>query len=224
MPELRSEYVLYHAPGACSRVVLNALEEIGLDYLDRPINIFTGEQTTPEYLAVNPKGKVPALVVASELLTETPAIAAYLANRFPEAELLPGENAIERFRALGALMWCSNTLHPLARALRVPHKMTDGDPAPVRRVAAQQLTPFLDLLKRRLEDGDWWLGSRWSIVDVYLSWVTGMCRAAGFDMTPYARILAHEKAVRSRPSFIRALVREEKAAEGAAITLPGGEL
>jgi glutathione S-transferase len=91
--------VLFHTPGTCSRVTMNALEEIGLAFEDRPIDIFKGAQRRPDYLAINPKGKVPALLVGDVLLTETPAIVAWLVARHPEAALMPGGDALERARA-----------------------------------------------------------------------------------------------------------------------------
>jgi glutathione S-transferase len=120
--------ILYHTPGACSRVTLNALEEIGLPFEDRPIDIFKGAQARPDYLAVNPKGKVPALDIDWRILTETPAILWYLAQRSGAAALLPtsadGGIAIE---TLIDLSWFSNTLHVLVRSARA-HAYDDGRP------------------------------------------------------------------------------------------------
>jgi glutathione S-transferase len=216
--------VFYHTPGACSRVTMNALEELRLPFEDRPVDIFKGQQRSPAYLAVNPKGKVPALLVSDVLLTETPAIVAWLVAAYPDAGLMPGDDVLSRAHAFADIVWCSNTLHPLVRAIRMPQRMTTGDPDPVRAAAIAQITPDLDLMQRRFSEGAWWFGERWAILDVYLAWITGMCVGAGVDMSGYGALMAHMGRVRARPSFERALAREQAALDAAGIVLPGGRL
>lgn len=217
-----AELVLFHTPGACSRVTMNALEELGLSFEDRPVDIFKGAQRRPDYLAVNPKGKVPALLVDGALLTETPAILGWLAEAYPEGGLMPAGSPIARAQAFADLVWCSNTLHPLVRTIRMPQRMTGGNPEPVRTTAIEQVSPLLDMMDRRLGQGDWWFGGIWSILDVYLAWITGMCAGAGVDMAGYPALRAHVQRVRGRPSFVRALAREQHALDSAGIELPGG--
>jgi glutathione S-transferase len=203
---------------------MNALEELDLPFEDRPIDIFKGAQRRPDFLAINPKGKVPALLVDGTLLTETPAILLWLIEQHPDAGLMPGGDALARAHAFADIVWCSNTLHPLARAIRMPQRMTLGDPEPARAAAIEQITPALEGMCRRFEGQPWWFGQHWSILDVYLAWITGMCAGAGVDMSPYAALLAHVGRVRERPSFQRALAREQKALDTAGIVLPGGKL
>lgn len=216
--------VLFFTPGTCSRVTLNALEELGLPFEARPIDIFKGAQRRPDYLAINPKGKVPALLVGEAVLTETPAILLWLHETHPAAGLIPGEDAVSRAQAFADIVWCSNTLHPLVRAVLMPQRMTLGDPDPVRAAALAQLTPELDLMQRRLGENAWWFGADWSILDVYLAWITGMCIGAKVDMGRYGALLAHMGRVRERPGFRRALAREQDALDTAGIVLPGGRL
>jgi len=214
---------LYHTPGSCSRVTLNALEEIGLPFEDRPIDIFKGMQARPEYLAINPKAKVPALSIDGRILTETPAILWYLAQTHSAAALLPvsgdGMLAIE---GLVDLSWFSNTLHVLARSARVPGRMTTGDPNLVREHTLQVLAPILRDLDQRVESDRWWYGDAWSILDVYLAWIFDMTVGGGVAATDHPSLCAHHQRVRRRPSFERALKREEEAMEQAGIVLPGG--
>ena len=150
--------VLFHTPGACSRVTMNALEEIGLAFEDPPIDIFKGAQRRPDFLAVNPKGKVPALLVDGTLLTETPAILAWLIAEYPDANLMPAGDSLARATAFADLVWCSNTLHPLARVIRMPQRATLGDPEPVRVSAIEQVTPMLIAMQHRFEAQPWWFG------------------------------------------------------------------
>eukprot|EP01037_Dinobryon_pediforme_P022940 gene22940-24256_t len=210
MSASQPELTLYHTPGACSRVTMNALEELALAFEDRPVNIFKGAQFSPDYRAINPKAKIPALVVGDALLTETPAIILWLTETVPGETLLPGATPLERAQAFADLVWCSNTLHPLARTIRMPNRATTGDPAPVAEAAVTAMTPLLASVEARLAQQPWWFGARWSVVDVYLSWVLGMCEG-GIDLSQFPALVAHREQVRARPSFQRALERETRA-------------
>lgn len=214
--------VLYHTPGACSRVTISALEELELPFEDKPVDIFKGAQLTPQYRAINPKAKVPALLIGDRLLTETPAIILWLTQVVQGEALLPGKDPLERALAFADLAWCSNTLHPLARTIRMPHRMTTGDPAPVKEAAVTAMGPMLETIHERLSAQTWWFGEHWSVVDVYLSWIVGMCAGGGMDLTPLPALTAHLSQVRVRPGFQRTLARETRALDAAGITLPGG--
>ncbi|MGH8210242.1 MAG: glutathione S-transferase family protein [Steroidobacteraceae bacterium] len=212
---------LYHAPGACSRVTMNALEEIGLAYEDKPINIYAGEQKAPRFLAVNPTGKVPALRIDSKVLTENAAILFSLHQMYPHARLLPDETDASN-AGLQDLVWCSSTLHPMVRQIRMPTRYTDGDPDGIKAHGMKHFAAVAARIAARINDGRWWYGERWSIVDVYLYWICSTAAAGGVDLTGYPSILDHVKRVRARDSFVRALARERAAVQTAGITLPPG--
>lgn len=215
--------ILYHTPGSCSRVTLNALEEMGVSFEDRPIDIFKGMQARPEYLAINPKAKVPALDIDGRILTETPAILWHLAHVSSAAALLPASaDGIVAIEGLVDLSWFSSTLHVLVRSARAPMRMTTGDPEPVRAHALQALAPILRDLDRRVASDRWWYGDAWSILDVYLAWIFGMAVGGGAAAAEHPALLSHQDRVRQRPSFERALKRERAAMDQAAIVLPGG--
>jgi glutathione S-transferase len=80
---------LYYAPNTCALASHIALEEAGADYEPVFVDFAGGEQRKPDYLAINPKGRVPALVTERGILTETPAILAFIAQSFPAARLAP---------------------------------------------------------------------------------------------------------------------------------------
>ena len=211
---------LFHFPGACSRVTLNALEEIGLSYEDRPVDISSGEQRQPSYLTVNPKGKVPALRIGEHVLAENAAIVHYLHVRHPSARLLPGpaeEPAPNA--ALEDLVWCSSTLHVLVRQIRMPIRFTGTAPEGVRAAGINGLTPIVERIAQRLADR-WWYGADWSILDVYLYWNYSTAASAGFALP--AALEDHARRVRERPSFQRALAREQAALERLGVPLPPG--
>lgn len=102
---------LYYSPGACSLAAHIVLEELGFPYKAQKLNLLEGEQRKPEYLALNPMGRVPTLVVDGKPLTENPAILTFLGGGFPQKGLWPKETWAQAM-LLSALSWCSNTLHP----------------------------------------------------------------------------------------------------------------
>lgn len=212
--------VLYAYPAACSRVTLSALEEAGVEFDDRWIDITAMAQYSDEYRALNRKGKVPALVVGSTTLTENPAILHYLHVTHPGAGLLPRTgDPLRDAQGLSDLVWCSAMLHPMVRQIRNPQRWTTGETAGVRADGMAKLAKEAAHIEARLAGSEWWYGDTWSIVDVYLYWVTSTAAAAGFPAGDYPAITAHGARVRARPSFQRGLAREVAAAtrEGMAI-------
>ena len=203
---------LYHCPIACSGVTMNALEEAGLEYDDQLVNIMKGEQKRPEYLAIHPGGKVPALAVDDQVLTENASILMFLHGVAPEARLLPDvESPMERARQVSDLVWCSATLHPMVRQIRAPMRFTDGDSSGVQAKGHEYLHGVCAQVEERLDGNDWWYGADWSIVDVYLFWLMTTAASAGFPVQNYAIVADLVERVQQRPSFQRARAREDAA-------------
>lgn len=210
---------LYHMPGACSQVTMVALEEIGVAYEDETVNIFRGAQHAPPYKAINPKGKVPAMRIDGALLTETPAILWHLATRFPEARLLPvGKDGAPALDGLADLCWCAGEPHAQARGVRLPMLLTEGDPAPVRDRALKKVAPIVTRLEDRFARQPWWYGDAWSIVDVYLAWITNMLG----DALPGtgSAVAEHRGRVHARRSAVAAFAREQAALARDHIEIP----
>jgi glutathione S-transferase len=139
---------LYFAPGSSSMAVHIALHEIGVAFEARPLSFKDGGLRAPDFLALNPEGKVPVLLVDGRLLTEVAAILFYLAKRFPDANLLPRDDIEAEAQALSWMSFIASTLHP-ARKRGLDH--------------AKEVYGIAD---RRLGDG-WALG-RYSIADIHL--------------------------------------------------------
>jgi glutathione S-transferase len=106
---------LYFAPGASSMAVHIALHEIGVAFERRPMSFKNKDLRTTGYLALNPEGKVPTLVIDGRPLTEVAAILYYLAKRFPDAELLPDGDIEADAQALSWMSFAASTLHPARR-------------------------------------------------------------------------------------------------------------
>jgi glutathione S-transferase len=199
----------YHFPGACSRVSMTALEHIGVPFEDEMVDLMSGEHRQPDY--PNPRGKVPALLVDGELLSENAAILLWLNMTYPDAGLLPQPTDDWRHaQMLSDLFWVSSVWHPYVRANKMPGRWTIGDEAPVRARGVELLTPCVEQLDARLAGAEWWYGE-WSIIDIYFYWAYTTAEEGQFDLSPYRHINRHREAVKGLPSFQRALVREAAA-------------
>ena len=217
MPDL----ILYHMPGACSRVTLIALEEAGIDYEDRGVALLRGAQREPAYLAVNSRGKVPSLAVDGAVITESPVILSYLAKRHPEARLLPTTgDPIADLAGLSDLIWCAGTLHPLAHRVFRPDSYTTGQSAGVAEVAIEQLGVLAGWISNRIAPDTWWYGAEWSIVDTYMAWCFALAAQFGFPIVSYPAIEALRHRIEARPSFKKMQRRERAAIERDGLVVP----
>ncbi|HUN74070.1 MAG TPA: glutathione S-transferase family protein [Steroidobacteraceae bacterium] len=226
-------FVLFFAPGACSRVPLIALEEIGEPFETRLIRFKKGDHRSAEYLALNPAGKVPTLVVDTAALTQNVAILTFLANSFPDAALLPfSGDTLTDARLASQLSWFSSDLHPLVTRIRLPQFFCDvpGGPQRVRELAEMTMRWQLAPLEARLAAQPWLLGAAWSVLDAYLYWVWFRITGAGFSREKFPNIMQHAERMESRPAVKRMLAREAQAeaelqAHGLAMTfdeMPSG--
>jgi glutathione S-transferase len=147
-----SQLVFYLSPGSSSMAVHIALHETGAPFEPRPVSLARKETHTPAFLAVNPAGKVPTLVVEGRPLTEVAGCLYYLARRHPEAKLLPDGIEAEA-QAVSWMSFIASTLHP------------------ARRQGLEHLTDVWTIADRRLDGkakaDDWTLG-RYSVVDIHL--------------------------------------------------------
>lgn len=208
MPEMK----LYHLPGACSRVTMTALEQIGQPYEDEVVDLSSGQQHTPEYRAINPKGKIPALIVDGRLLGENAAILWWLHKTYPDAGLFPVNSDLwAQALILSDLFWVSAGWHPAVRANRMPMRWTTGDLEPVKERGRELLAGPMEQLDERLKQKDWWYGDHWSIIDVYFYWNYTTAEEGDFPLGGLDGIAAHRERVLALPAFKRALAREDAA-------------
>ena len=220
-----TKMTLYFAPDSCARVPLIALEEIGRPYTLEVVAFMKGQHKSPEYLALNPKGKVPMLMVDGEPLTENVAILSWLAERFPEVGLLPNsDDSLARARVIADLAYCASGLHPIVTRLRIPQFFCDT-PEGSRRIfemAEIAMRPNFAVIDGRLAKNRWWYGDRWSIVDAYINWVWFRVTGTQFDGLAYPNLGRHDAEMKQRPAVARALaistdVAASLAAQGLAV-------
>ena len=202
-------YKLFAAPGACSRVPLITLEEAGATYELALVRFMQGAHKQPDYLALNPKGKVPCLVTPTGPITENVAIALYLASHHDG--LLPKTTApMEAAHVTADLAFCAATLHPIVSRMRVPMFMAEGGEAiaSVKAKAMEAMHPMAAVVETKLAGRDWWYGDTWSIMDAYIYWVFFRTTGGGFAMDAYPNWVAHAHRMDARPAVRRALAKE----------------
>ena len=141
---------LYFAPGSSSMAAHIALHEVGAPFEAKPLSFARKEMRSPEFLALNPEGKVPTLDIDGRVLTEVAAILFYLARRFPAAALLPSDDPEAEAQVISWMSFIAATVHP------------------ARRQGIDHARAIYTIADRRLGDRAWAVGSCYSIADIHL--------------------------------------------------------
>lgn len=201
---------LYYAPGTCALVTHIALEEAGATYEAKALDFAKGEQRSEDYLAINPHGRVPALVTDEGVITENLAILGYIADRFGAEGSVPRGDALATARAMQLLSWLSGTMHGTAfAALFRPARFSADDN--VQKGIAEGARANLSSHFVELDDlcGSGWLaGDGFTAADSYAAVFHRWARAAKFDMSLYPRWTALAGRVVERPAVARAIEAE----------------
>lgn len=200
---------LFHAWGSCSLASLIALEEAGADYELTVISTKDGDQRLPEYLAVNPKGRVPALVTEHGVLTETPAILAFIAQSFPAARLAPADPfAFARMQAFNSYL-CS-TVHVAHAHKHRGYRWASAASSfeDMRLKVAQNEIDGFALIETELQDGPWVMGDQFTVADGYLFTLAGWLEGDGVDVRQFPKVHAHSERTRERPAVRKVLALE----------------
>jgi glutathione S-transferase len=200
---------LYYSPGACSLAPHIVLEELGIAYDAVRISTAEGQQRSPEYLRINPRGRVPALVVDGRVLVENVAILAFLGGGFASKGLWPAA-PWEQAKALSFMAWLADTVHPAFAHLYRPERYVKG-PACVEAVKAAGRETFGDCLKEidaLLAGKKWAIGRRFSVLDAYLLVFYRWGNRNGFAVRELTRYTALVERVLARPAVRRVLADE----------------
>lgn len=201
---------LFYAPGACSLASHIALEEVGAAFEAVRVNLMEGEQRKPEYLAINPKGRVPALVTEQGVLTESPAILMYVAGLKPELNLLPAD-PWARAQAASFIIWCSGTVHGIgfAGVFRAARFATaEAAQADVKETARATMLAGMAEIEARYEGKDWLFGA-FTVADLYPVIFRRWAARVGTDLTAYPNLNALAARLAARPGAARAIAREQ---------------
>lgn len=205
------DFTLFVAPGSCARVPTIALEEIGVPYETRLIRLPLLEQKAPEFLALNPKGKVPTLLIDGTPLSENVAILTWLNRTYPEAGLLPkAETDLDLAQQTADIAALSGTIHPMVTRIAMPGKFVPkgGDTTAIRETAIDAMQPLMQMLNDRLSDALWWYGQDWSIMDAYIFWVWWRLSVVDYPADAFPHLIDHAKRIQKRPSVTRAMASE----------------
>jgi glutathione S-transferase len=201
---------LFYAPNTCALASHIALEEAGAKYETARVDFRADEQKKPEYLAINPKGRVPALVTDQGILTETPAILAFVAQSFPKAKLAPLDDPFAFAKAQAFNSYLCSTVH-VAHAHRVRGYRWADDPAAIKemqRKTPQTVAECFALIEREMLVGPWVMGVAYTICDPYLFTLAGWLDGDGVDIARFPKVQDHKNRMAERPAVKRVVAAQ----------------
>src|SRR3569833_1099568 len=205
-----SEPVLFYSPGACSMASHIALEETGEPY--RPVETLLSQKQhmTPEYLAITPRGRVPALVVDGRVITENTAILTYLGLKYPQTGMYPS-GTIEQVLCIAQMAWFSNTPHIFQKANFRPYYFVDREELydDIRTKAKESYWKNMQEIDGLIAGQQWIMGERYTVVDpyalVFYNWGLGN----GMPMGELKNFTRHKDQMIGRPAVRTVLEREK---------------
>ncbi|WP_037313576.1 glutathione S-transferase family protein [Ruegeria halocynthiae] len=192
---------LYYAPNTISVAVAIALEEAGLEYEAIRLDFAEGEQTKPAYRQINPKGRVPALVVDGGILTETGALLDYIAAKAPGAGLVP-DDPVMAARMREVMYYLASTMHVNHAHKMRGHRWANKKPSwkDMTDKVPQTMTASCEYIVANGLRGPFVLGEAFSLADAYLYVVCSWLEGDGVDVSAFAKILTFRAAMEARPS------------------------
>lgn len=201
---------LIYAPDTCALASHIVLEEAGVRYETQRLSFATEDQRKPAYLSINPKGRVPALVTDRGVLTETPAILAFVAQTFPATALMPLDDPFAFARVQAFNHYLCATVH-VAHAHRMRgYRWADSlaTIAAMQRKVPEAIGACYDLIEREMFVGPWVMGDAYSVCDPYLYTLCQWWDADGVDASRLPKLRAHYERVAARPAVQKALADE----------------
>jgi glutathione S-transferase len=202
---------LYYAPGTCALASHIALEEAGADYETERLDFKRNQQNSAEYLAINPKGRVPSLITDRGALTETPAILAFIAQCFPRARLAPLEDPYGFAEVQAFNSYLCATVH-VAHAHRVRGyrwATEESSLADMKQMVPKTVGACFALIERDMLRGPWVMGEQYTICDPYLYTIGTWLEGDGVDLSVLPRVMDHRKRMAERPAVRAALAEQQ---------------
>lgn len=202
----------YYAAHTCSLASHIALEDAGADYEARRIDFGKTEQQSPAYLAINPKGRVPSLVTPRGILTETPAMLAFIAQSFPAAKLAPLDDAFAFAEIQAFNSYLCSTVHVAHSHRMRGSRWVDAEDADsiaaMKKKVPQSVTACFELIERGMLRGPWVMGETYTIADPYLFTLAQWLEGDRADLSRLPRVLAHRARMAERPNVKKAIAAE----------------
>jgi len=205
-------YKLYFAPGTCALASHIALEEAGADYSAMRLDFKANQQQSPDYLKINAKGRVPALVTDKGIITETPAILAYIAQVFPKAKLAPLDDPFAFAQVQSFNNYLCATVHVAhahkGRGYRWATQETSF--ADMKGMVPKTMAACFDLIEKGMLKGPWVMGEQYSIADCYLYTIATWLEGDSVDLKTLPRVSEHMKRMAERPA-VKKVMGEQQA-------------
>jgi glutathione S-transferase len=203
---------LFYAAHTCSLATHIVLEEVGADYSTVRIDFGKTGQRSPDYLKVNPKGRVPALVTDRGILTETPAMLVFVAQNFPASKLAPMDDPFlfAEIQAFNSYL-CSSLHINHAHRMRGPRWVDANDKAAIaamQRKVPESVGACFELIERDMLKGPWVMGERYTICDPYLFTLAQWLEADGVDPACIPRVMDHRGRMSERAAVKNAIAQE----------------
>jgi glutathione S-transferase len=204
-------FKLYYAPGTCALASHITLAEVGAAYTTEKIDFKSNQQSSPEYLRINPKGRVPALVTDRGILTETPAMLAFIAQSFPQSKLAPFDDTFAFAQAQAFNSYLCSTVH-VAHAHRMRgHRWATDEAsfADMKRMVPKTVGASFALIERDMLRGPWVMGDTYTICDPYLYTLSLWLEGDSVDLSALPKVMDHRKRMSERPAVQKALAEQK---------------
>jgi glutathione S-transferase len=203
------QLTLYYSPIACSLVPYVSLTEAGADFQIHNVNLRKGEQNAPDYLKLNPKHKVPVLMVDGQPLTENVAIHLWIDRHFPQANLLP-KDPWAQLQAISIMSWCASGIHPFLARINSPPRVCDvpGADQSVRKLAAEQLCESYKIADGMLAGREYFF-DHFTAADAHFFWCFRRGTQFELDLAKFSNCQAHYARLQNRPSVQKCLAHEK---------------
>ncbi len=204
-------FKLYYAPGTCALASHIALAEAGAPYTTAKVDFKTNQQNSPEYLGINPKGRVPSLVTDHGILTETPAMLAFIAQSFPQAKLAPFDDAFAFAQVQAFNSYLCSTVHVAhAHKGRGYRWAADEDSfADMKRMVPKSVGASFALIERDMLGGPWVMGHTYTICDPYLFTIAQWLEGDSVDLAALPKVADHRRRMAERPAVRKALAEQQ---------------
>ena len=204
---------LYYAPGTCALASHLALEYSGADYEARRIDFKAEQQRAPEFLKINPKGRVPVLVTERGVLTENTALLQFIAQSFPQANLAPLDDAFLLAKVNEFNGYLASTVHVAhahkGRGYRWVDAADTASQDAMKKKVGQNMSDCFTLIEEKYLKGPWVLGDRFSTADLYLYTLTRWLEGDGVDVKRFPKVADHMQRMDAQPQVRKVLAAQE---------------
>ena len=200
---------LYFAPMTCALVPFVTLTEAGAEFEVQAVNTRKGGNRTPGFLRLNPKHKVPVLVMDGEPLTENIALQIWINRQYPKAKLLPADPAQE-IKAISLMAFCASGIHPHLTPNARPENYCDlpGSEESVKRVANKLLFEDLKVIEDLLAGREWFF-PHFTACDAYFFWCFKRAISFKLDVSGFRNCMAHHERMQGRSSVQKVIAYEK---------------